>query len=60
MAALVIVRMIPIFMGMLMAVNAGLVLMFLAVVAVGTTLVAMLVLMLVLVVAAHFASLLSP
>jgi hypothetical protein len=55
----VIVLMVPVFMGMLMAVDAGLVLVLVPVVAVGTALVAMLVLMLVLVVAAHYASLLS-
>jgi hypothetical protein len=59
MAALVIVLMVPVFMGVLMAVDAGLVLVLVPVVAVGTALVAMLVFMLVLVVAAHFASLLS-
>jgi hypothetical protein len=53
MAALVLVLVVPVFMNVFMAVNPSLVLMFLPIVAVGTALVAMLVLMFVLVVAAH-------
>ena len=60
MATLVFVLMVPVSMNVLVDVSAGLVRMFLPIVAMGTTLVAMLVLMFAFVVAAHFASLLSP
>jgi hypothetical protein len=53
MAALMIVLVVPVFMNMLVAVGASLVRMFPPVMAVGTALVAMLMLMLILVVAAH-------
>jgi hypothetical protein len=53
MAALMLVLVVPVGVGMLMAVDAGLVFMLMPVVAVGTALVAMFVLMFVLVVAAH-------
>jgi hypothetical protein len=53
MAALVLVLVVPVLMNVFMAVNPSLVLMLMPIVAVGTALVAMLVLMFVLVVAAH-------
>ena len=53
MAALVIVLMVPVFVRMLVSVSPGLMLVLLPVMAMGTTFVAMLVLMLVLVVATH-------
>ena len=48
-----LVLMVPVFVGMLMGVSAGLMLVLLPVMAVGTTFVAMLVLMLVFVIATH-------
>ena len=53
MATLVLMLMVPICVGMLVGVSAGLMLVLTPVMAVGTTFVAMLVLMLVLVVATH-------
>ena len=53
MAALVIVLMVPVFVRMLVSVSPGLMLVLLPVMAMGTTFVAMLVLMLVFVLATH-------
>jgi hypothetical protein len=53
MAALVVVLMVPVFMGVLVGVGPGLMAVLLPVMAVGTTFVAMLVLMLVLAMATH-------
>jgi hypothetical protein len=53
MATLVVVLMVPVCVGMLVVMGAGLMLVLVPVMAVGTTLVAMLVLMLVFVVATH-------
>ena len=53
MATLMVVAMVPVFVGVLVAVSPGFMGMFVAIMAVGTTFVAMLVLMLVLVVTTH-------